>query len=197
MYRYLALLSTAAALIAPVPVARVSSAMKAELSSIPGASIECGDTIWDPLELAQWRDVDELRATELANGRAAMLGVVGWLWPQVFGLWQGGSVTTTDPIGALTQVPTNSWIQIIFLCGAIEANKHNYNEGAAWVSGDERDASKVFFDPLGLYPSDAEGQAKMQLRELKNARAAMIAFAGLFVNHFMPGSVPGIPPFIH
>lgn len=126
-----------------------------------------------------------------------MLGVVGWIWPQVFGLWAGGSVTTTDPFEAIGQVPTVAWVQIIFLCGAIEAGKLNYNEGAAWNDGDARDGAKVFWDPLGLYPKDAAGQAKMQLRELKNARAAMIAFAGLFVNHYIPGSVPGIPPFLH
>ena len=73
------------------------------------------------------RDKAFLRACELANGRAAMLGVVGWIWPQVFGLWAGGSVTTTDPFEAIGQVPTVAWVQIIFLCGAIEAGKLNYN----------------------------------------------------------------------
>ena len=53
----------------------------------------------------------------------------------------------------------------------------------------------ALFDPFGLYPEDAAGQEKMQLRELKNARVAMIGFAGLFVNHFMPGAVPGLGGF--
>ena len=85
-----------------------------------------------------------------------------------------------------TQVPTVAWAQFVVFCGAIEANRVNYDKGL------ERDSSKPFFDPLGLYPEDAEGQLKMQLRELKNARTAMIAFAALFVNHFMPGAVPGL-----
>ncbi|KAH8051965.1 S-adenosylmethionine-dependent tRNA (m5U54) methyltransferase [Aureococcus anophagefferens] len=128
------------------PVKRVSK-VSATLGDIPG-----GDEIWDPLELAQWRDVEELRATELANGRAAMLAFVGWIWPQVFGLWKGGPVTSSDPIAALTEVPTVAWVQFIVFCGAIEANRLNYDRGL------ERDTSKVFFDPLGLYPEDAEAR---------------------------------------
>ena len=104
--------------------------------------------------------------------------------------WSTSSqVTTTDPIDAIMQVPTVAWVQFSVFCGAIEANRLNYDRGL------ERDTSKVFFDPLGLYPTDAAGQEKMQLRELKNARVAMIGFAGLFVNHFMPGAVPGLGGF--
>ncbi|KAH8045535.1 S-adenosylmethionine-dependent tRNA (m5U54) methyltransferase [Aureococcus anophagefferens] len=66
-----------------------------------------------------------------------------------------------------------------------EANRLNYDRAS-------RDTSKVFFDPLGLYPEDAEGQARMQLAELKNARTAMIGFAAVFVHHFMPAAVPGL-----
>ena len=97
MVRRLALLAVgASALVAPVAPGARRTALKAadaQLEGMIGRSIECGDQIWDPLELSQWRDAGEMRACELANGRAAMLGWVGWLWPQVFGLWKGGSVT--------------------------------------------------------------------------------------------------------
>ena len=69
---------------------------------MPGVSIETGDTVWDPMNLAQWRDPAEMRECELKNGRAAMLAVVGWIWPQVFGLWAANDVTTADPIGYRT-----------------------------------------------------------------------------------------------
>ena len=191
MYRLALLVTGASALLAPAQVKQAPTKLSADLTSIPGASIECGDEVWDPLELAQWRDINELRATELANGRAAMLASVGWVWPQLFGLWKGGAVTTTDPIDAIMQVPTVAWAQFVVFCGAIEANKYNWAKG----EGPMTDPSKVFFDPFGLYPEDAAGQEKMQLRELKNARVAMIGFAGLFVNHFMPGAVPGLGGF--
>ena len=135
---------------------------------------------------AQWRDIDEMRACELANGRSAMLATVGWVWPQVFGLWKGGQVTTTDPIDAIMQVPTAAWVQIIFLCGAIEANKYNWQEGV------NRNSARVFYDPLSIYPEDPAGQARVQLQELKNARLAMLGFAGMFIHHFIPGAVPGL-----
>ena len=195
MVRRLALLAVgASALVAPVAPGARRTALKAadaQLDGMIGTSIECGDQVWDPLELSQWRDAGEMRACELANGRAALLGWVGWLWPQVFGLWKGGPVTTTDPIDAIMQVPTVAWAQFIVFCGAIEANKYNWAKG----EGPMTDPSKPFFDPFGLYPTDAAGQEKMQLRELKNARVAMIGFAGLFVNHFMPGAVPGLGGF--
>merc|ERR1719359_549323 len=162
--KLLAVAAVGSALVLPAAKAPARTVAKAELADLPGASIECGDVVWDPLELSQWRDVEELRATELANGRAAMLAFVGWIWPQVFGLWKGGPVKTTDPIDAIMQVPTAAWVQFIVFCGAIEAGKLN------WDKGLERDASKPFFDPFGLYGDTPEAQAKMELRELKNAR---------------------------
>ena len=75
---------------------------------MPGVSIETGDTVWDPMNLAQWRDPAEMRECELKNGRAAMLAVVGWIWPQVFGLWAANDVTTTDPIAAIGQLLLNA-----------------------------------------------------------------------------------------
>jgi light-harvesting complex I chlorophyll a/b binding protein 1 len=193
MVRRLALLAVGASpLLAPAVPGRQTAlrAADAQLDGMIGTSIECGDQVWDPLELSQWRDAGEMRACELANGRAAMLGWVGWLWPQVFGLWKAGPVTTTDPIDAVGQVPTVVWCQIIVFCGAIEANKHNFDKGEGPMT-----SGKTFFDPFGLYPADAAGQEKMQLRELKNARVAMIGIAGLFVNHFMSGAVPGLGSF--
>ena len=90
---------------------------------------------------------------------------------------------------------TVAWVQAIGLCGAIEASKLNWDKGLTPGLIEAADTSKPFFDPFGLYPEDAEGQARMQLRELKNARTAMIGIAALFVNHFMPGAVPGLSSF--
>jgi len=171
-----------------------------------GASVEMGKAIWDPLEVAQWRDLDEMRACELANGRVAMLASVGWVWPQVFGLWKsdGLPVTTTDPIDAITQVPTAAWVQILFFCGALEGARLNWNNAVqgkevaipitGW-GGKEPNPSRPFYDPLDFYPKDQAGQDRMQLRELKHARMAMLGFAGMFVHHFMPSAVPGLSSF--
>lgn len=152
-----------------------------ELSTMLGVSVETGNKVFDPLKLAQWRDVDQLRASELANGRSAMLAVVGWVWPQIFGLWPGGKVTTTDPVEAITKVDPIAWAQIIVFCGCLEAAKVNYLAGID-ASPIGPNPATTFFDPAGIYPKDASGQELMQLRELKNGRMAMIAFAGLVVH---------------
>ena len=89
-------------------------------AGMPGVSIETGDTVWDPMNLAQWRDPAEMRECELKNGRAAMLAVVGWIWPQVFGLWAANDVTTADPIAAIGQVNELAWVQILAACGMVK-----------------------------------------------------------------------------
>jgi len=186
----------------------------AQLESMVGVSVEMGRAVWDPLEVAQWRDLDEMRACELANGRVAMMASVGWVWPQVFGLWsvnQGGTlisglpVKTTDPIDAIQQVPTAAWVQIIGFCGVLEAARWNWEQQRqgketplpitqGW-GGRKGDPNRPFYDPFDIYPKDKAGQDEMQLAELKHGRLAMIAFASLFSNHFIPGSVPGLEIF--
>lgn len=43
------------------------------------------------------------------------------------------------------------------------------------------------FDPLGLYPKDAEKQKEMQLKELKNGRLAMCAIGGMVAGSLVTG----------
>jgi hypothetical protein len=178
----------------------------AQLESMVGVSIELGRNVWDPLEVAQWRDLDEMRACELANGRVAMLASVGWVAPQVNGLWGTGlPVKTTDPIDAILQVPTAAWCQIILFCGVIEAARWNWEQQRqgketplpitqGW-GGRKGNPNRPFYDPFDIYPKDKAGQERMQLREIKHARLAMLGFAGFFSNHFIPGSVPGMEIF--
>ena len=43
------------------------------------------------------------------------------------------------------------------------------------------------FDPLGLRPDDEETWEKVQLRELKNGRLAMLAIAGMLYTESLTG----------
>jgi hypothetical protein len=192
----------------PLTLAYVQSTgmADAQLESMVGTSVELGRNVWDPLEVAQWRDLDEMRACELANGRVAMMASVGWVWPQVFGLWKTGlPVKTTDPIDAIQQVPTAAWAQIIGFCGVLEAARWNWEQQRqgketplpitqGW-GGRKPNPNRPFYDPFDIYPKDKAGQERMQLREIKHARLAMLGFAGFFSNHFIPGSVPGMDMF--
>ena len=44
------------------------------------------------------------------------------------------------------------------------------------------------FDPLNLKPSDPEAWEKVQLRELKNGRLAMLASAGMLYTEWITGN---------
>ena len=58
----------------------------------------------------------------------------------------------------------------------------------------EREAGNLGFDPLGLLKGkSAAEKGAMQLKELKNGRLAMIAWAALVSSKLVAGSVPGLP----
>lgn len=54
--------------------------------------------------------------------------------------------------------------------------------------------SEPFYDPFNLFGKTPEAREKMAERELKNARLAMIGLASFVAGHFIPGSVPCLPP---
>jgi len=189
MMKIALVLALAASASAFVPVTP-RSASKVMSKAIPdgafGATVEVGNKPFDPLELAQWRDFDELRECELKNGRVAMLASVGWIWPQIFGLWAADDVTTTDPIAAIGQVAPEAWIQMFLLAGTFEAMEYKHK-----MSG----STKPFWDPMNLMPKDPVALDKKKQAELKNGRLAMLSFAAYVSAHFIPGSVPIHPPY--
>jgi len=145
---------------------------------------------FDPLGLSDYVPTDWARRAELSNGRSAMLATVGWFFPKIFGTFNSQDVTTNDPIDAILQADPQWWAQFIILCGVFESYKYNAElEGKSFVG-----AGEPAVDYLKLYPTDAKAREDMKLKELKNARLAMIGIAGLVSNHFIPGSCP-VPEF--
>ena len=142
---------------------------------------------WDPLELAQWAPLDHLRKAELANGRSAMLAVVGWTFPQFWTL--EGPVKTTDPIKAFFEADTQWWAQFIIFCATIEGIKYRGEmEGKSFTGEIDKEAC---IDWTGNWAKMTDTQKEdMAMKELKNARLAMIGIAGYFSATFIPGSVP-------
>mmetsp|Transcript_10813 Transcript_10813/g.15247 ORF Transcript_10813/g.15247 Transcript_10813/m.15247 type:complete len:203 (+) Transcript_10813:79-687(+) len=191
----LAALSSANAF-APATSGVQKTAMKmsseaSELEGMIGADIETGGRIYDPWGLNQWVPAEWARKAELSNGRSAMLATVGWVWPAWFGTFASTDVTTTDPIEAILQADPQWWAQFIIFCGVIESWKYNAElEGKSYTGEGEAaiDWSKSWSK------MDEEGQQKMRLRELKNGRLAMIGIASFVAGHFIPGSVPCLPP---
>eukprot|EP00574_Skeletonema_japonicum_P004067 CAMPEP_0201726932 /NCGR_PEP_ID=MMETSP0593-20130828/10535_1 /ASSEMBLY_ACC=CAM_ASM_000672 /TAXON_ID=267983 /ORGANISM="Skeletonema japonicum, Strain CCMP2506" /LENGTH=194 /DNA_ID=CAMNT_0048218531 /DNA_START=12 /DNA_END=596 /DNA_ORIENTATION=- len=187
----IATLVGSAAAFAPAPVARVESSLSyaKELESMTGVSNEVGGKVWDPLGLSDYVPTDWARRAELSNGRSAMLATVGYFFPAIFGTFDSSDVTTTDPIDAILQADPQWWAQFVILCGVFESWKYNQEmAGKSFLGGAE-----PAVDYLKLWPEDPAKQEELKLKELKNARLAMIGIAGLVSNHLLPGSCP-VPP---
>merc|ERR1719203_384604 len=188
----LTVLAGSAAAFAPAPVSRVQSSLDyaQELESMTGIGPETGNKVFDPLNLSDYVPTDWARRAELANGRSAMLATVGWVWPKVFGTFASQDVTTTDPIDAILQADPQWWAQFILLCGVFETWKYKREPaGKSFTGGDD-----PAVDFLKLWPTDPAEREEMRLKELKNARLAMIGIAGFLANHFLPGACP-VPDF--
>jgi Chlorophyll A-B binding protein len=150
-------------------------------------------TQFDPVGLAQWAPADFLRKAELANGRSAMLANVGWFWPKTVGPFDSPDVDTTDPIQAIMQADPQWWVQFLFLCGVCEGIKYRAEayEGKSYTG-----EGPAVFDWTNQWDKLSDKQkVDMRMKELKNARLAMIGFASYVADYFIPGSVPGMPHF--
>lgn len=147
---------------------------------------------FDPVGLAQWAPVDFLRKAELSNGRSAMLANVGWFWPAIVGTFNSDDVTTTDPIEAILQADAQWWAQFVIFCGTIEAIKYRGElEGKSYTG-----EGPACIDWANKWEGLTDAQKEdMRLKELKNARLAMLGFASYVSDYFIPGSVPLMPHF--
>jgi len=168
-------------------VAPVAATTK-EIESLVGASIECGGVVFDPLELAKWAPADHLRSTELANGRVAMLAVVGWFWPTVVGKFDAPDITTTDPIKAILEADPQWWAQFILLCGCIEGVKYRAGLQGKVYNQEDGPAFLDFTNQWGTYSKEEKDELRLQ--ELKNGRLAMLGIATFVSHNLLPGSVP-------
>jgi hypothetical protein len=91
--------------------------------------------------------------------------------------------------GGLLHVNPFYWLGVLGIAGFVEA--------LDLAKG--KDVGASIFDPLGLYPDDAEGQVRMQLAEIKNGRLAMIAITAFAVIEAVTKQavVNGTPFFFH
>jgi len=158
---------------------------------------------WDPLGFSKLYDrnfdmnnhmtyphVQWLREAEIKHGRLAMIGFVGAVvqqYAQIPGLpvepdWtKAWDACLQNPIGVL------GLGQISIFAFIIEGK---YASNMAWIGQMDREPGDLGFDPLKLCKRADFDLKQKQLSEIKNGRLAMIGFASLLANHFIPGSVP-------
>ena len=144
-----------------------------------------GDVGFDPLGLSNIDDVGIdlywLREAELKHCRLAMLAVVGFIWPEIFGPAPGCEVAT-DPCqtDAFWQI-WNSHPQYIAF-GFIMIMLIEAISGIATTTGREtgdREPGEFKFDPLGFGKGDK--LERLKENEVQNGRLAMWAAAGLLL----------------
>ena len=148
-----------------------------------------GDVGFDPLGFAKSsEDLMNYREAEIKHARLAMLAAAGWPLSELFDK-KLAMVAGLDPLlnsgdrapsilnGGLEKVSPIYWVGIIALAGAIDF--YGIQQSRSGKEG--YFAGNLGFDPLGVFPKDAEGQKWMQTAELKNGRLAMIAITAFAV----------------
>lgn len=125
------------------------------------------------------------RAAELKHGRVAMVAALGQITQSYVRIGDPVFSEGSKPLKALEQVVAERPLAAVQILGFIFAAEalgqfNQVKDGA--VPGD------LGFDPLGLKPSDPETWEKVQMRELKNGRLAMLAIAGMFYTELLTGN---------
>jgi Chlorophyll A-B binding protein len=173
------------------PAGRVStrSAMKMELydnaKGLVGTDIEFPE--FDPLGFTKNATPEQLtwyRMAELKHGRICMLAALGQIVQYFHHPVFPETINGDKPFAAAATVFNERPLaaaQILLAIFAVEAlgQFNQVKEG--------REPGDLDFDPLGLKPSDPELLEKVQLRELKNGRLAMLAASGMLLQEFQNG----------
>jgi len=132
---------------------------------------------FDPIGMSLAYDIRWLREAELKHCRVAMLAVVGWITTDLGFRVPGEPFANLSTIDAHDQmVKFGSMPQMLVWAGYFEAFGFlaiiNMMEG-------KTDRKPGDFGIRTWYPKDEKGQYEMQLKEVRNGRLAMLAFAGI------------------
>ena len=157
---------------------------------MPGVTAPFG--YFDPLGFAKDLSPSELmlrRESELAHGRVAMVGALGFLVQESF--HPLFSEVDGPAISHLKQLTYSSNGQLAFAVmgmaiGFAERARARYGwvapkdlvEGGSRLQ-EEYIPGDLGFDPLGMKPTNSADYLSMQAKELNNGRLAMIAVAGM------------------
>ncbi|CAE7480503.1 FCPF [Symbiodinium sp. CCMP2592] len=153
---------------------------------------------FDPFGLTKDGDMEAFkrrRATELKNGRVAMLATMGYIVPEYFRFPgycapSAGLKFTDIPNGlaALSKVPGAGWTQIFLFLGLVEKGLYTFDPTRQ--PGDYKNAG-VLGVPNGSTMAPGEGRNRKLNSEIANGRLAMMAIIGMFFQDGLTGSAWG------
>ena len=195
----LSIVSAASAFSGPMPMARpaVQPMMVEKSAAIPflkkppalDGSMP-GDVGFDPLGFSTTitelgGDLNYVREAELMHGRQAMLAVVGFVAPALFGKLPVGwtADVSTNPLEAQYQLPPEIFWQVAISIFIAEGLRAQIIFGKDNVPGDHG------FDPFGWAPKDPAALQVMKTKEVLNGRLAMIAIVGFYAQLKVTGSI--------
>uniref|UniRef100_A0A6V0YBZ9 Uncharacterized protein n=2 Tax=Thalassionema nitzschioides TaxID=33649 RepID=A0A6V0YBZ9_9STRA len=146
-----------------------------------------GDVGFDPLGFSEYFDMKWLREAEIKHGRSSMLATLGFVM-QEFWTLPGYEHVDDSNLGP-TVVGASPMLQIILWMGVLEfwTNKGNVTMETMFEDPD-RVPGNLGFDPMGLAVGKSqEEKDRMQLKELKNGRLAMLAIGGMIHHNWVTG----------
>lgn len=165
-----------------------------------------GDYGWDWAGLcADEERFAFLRQAEIMNGRWALLGALGCLLPEFLvrnngakifgdGVWFKTNASALTPEGAnilgfgfgLGNNLPALFVSTILVLGAVEVWRYN---GSGGGFDGPYDTLYPGWDPLGV-TEDPDTFAELKVKEVKNARLAMVSFLGFLVQGLVTGKGP-------
>lgn len=102
------------------------------------------------------------------------------------------AISKAAPLDAISMIPANGLIQILFFAGVIET--YFYDKQFGENAPDDIVPGNYGYDPLGYTKVEggwkSEKLTEMRMRELKNGRLAMLAIAAWVANDAIPGALP-------
>jgi len=166
-----------------------------------------GDAGFDPLGFADsTQNLKYYREAEIKHARLAMLAAAGWplseLWDKKIAGLLGMEAVLDEANrvpsvlnGGMEKISPIYWGVCLALAAAIDVYglSRASKPKSGYIPGD------FGFDPLGFYPKDEAGKKKMQTKELKNGRLAMVAITAFALQEFISGVavVDQVPFFFH
>merc|ERR1719197_2246598 len=208
----LSMVSSPLAFSAPALQPRVApSAVLMGVADMEGTGPETGGKVFDPYGFSDPSFASEetlawFRAAELKHSRVAMAAATGWsyvssggpLFPGYLSIEQGITFESLgrDGYAAWDAVPDSGKLQIIGVVGILDL----LGEAAVkphYMMGGTPGKIPLIWDPLGFTNNlSAETLARKRTAELKNGRLAMIGVMSLVSAHYIPNSVPLLPPVV-
>jgi light-harvesting complex I chlorophyll a/b binding protein 4 len=160
------------------------------MKTMPGVTGPFG--LFDPLGFATNLSEAELllrRESELAHGRVAMVGALGFLVQEGFHpIFPGVDGPAINQLTRITEFSDGQAaffaMSVAIASAELARARYGWVEPDNLVEGGSRlqegyTPGDLGFDPLGLKPAGAADFLAMQDKELNNGRLAMIAVAGM------------------